>query len=115
MQDWGAAFLWIREVVKRADDPDFLSYAHFVMGYFASRLELPRLALECLEKSTFPDAYFMRFKQDTTDGPRYDLLQRFVDGGMDAVYPSFYKQWLPEAKKLLLEWHTKQIGELADA
>lgn len=109
----GDAFLWFRTVEETCPGSQARDFVLFGMGYSAFHAGFTDLAMECLEKSAFPDAYYLRFTILQEAGRQeFDLLQRFVDLGMDPVYPSFCVGWRDEAVALLGRWHRQQADIL---
>lgn len=113
MERWGDAFLHFWEVYKKTDHPDLASFLAYAIGHAAYKAEMVEIALPWLEKSRFPDAYYLRFLLSDADGqPRYDLLQKFLDGGIDPEYPTFAHLWKGDAEERMYRWHVGQIEKL---
>lgn len=113
MERWGDAFLHFWEVYKQSQDYGLSSFLASAIGHCAYRMELIETALAWLEKSDFPDAYYLRFLLEESRGNlRYDLLQKFLDGGTDPEYPTFAQLWGDEAEERLAKWHVGQIEKL---
>jgi glycosyltransferase involved in cell wall biosynthesis len=115
MERWGDAFLHFWAVYKHAQDPALASFLCFAIGHCAHKLDMSETALPWLEKSQYPDAYYLRFLLEEKEGEtRYDLLQKFLDGGTDPEYPTFAHLWRDEAKRRLGIWYLSKIDEFLD-
>lgn len=110
------AYLWFREVHKVVPGSPAADFIAFAMGYAANQVGLKGLALECLERSEFPDAYYLRFTlTEGDDAERYGLLRKFLAAGIDPTYPTFAPGWQEAATRQLMRWHARELENLAPA
>lgn len=113
MERWGDAFLHFWEVYKQTRDPGLASFLCFAIGHAAYKMEMIETALPWLEKSDYPDAYYLRFLLEEIRGEmRWDLLQKFLDGGTDPEYPTFAQLWKSEAERRMAKWHFERLQAL---
>lgn len=89
-------------------EPEFVQYLWFAKGYSYNFLGYKGLAAKSLRKSTFPDAYYLRYFIENNNAK---CLEEFISAPVPGDIPSFKAMWLPDARARLKTYFEERLKE----
>lgn len=112
MWRWGDAIVFFDMAGSAAgEDASMDEFLFYAKGYAYFQMGLRKKAMEALEASSFPDAYYMLSRMKT-GSEKIALLQKFMEAETPTNLPTKAPFWREKAKEDLRTFYTEALEKL---